>query len=157
LGFALSLIAFEESFDIPAGGLDMASQAVEEQLVRGWLEAEHGPGGAYRWASGHASAIVRVGRDASALRLTYRMPPGRTGTVTVSLRSLDAHVPAWSAGIDWQPGEWREESFPLALAGGDYLVSFDAQATWSNPGGADPDLPPENRALGIAVSRLSFA
>lgn len=157
LAFALSRMSFEESYEIPVGGLDMASQAVEEQLVRGWLEAEHGPGGAYRWASGRAGIMVRLAEPATSARLSYRMPPGPIGGVSVSARPLDREEPAWSTRIAWRPDDWCEDSFALALPAGDYVVAFDAESTWSNPEQRDPALPPENRSLGIAVSRLSFA
>ncbi|HVA20371.1 MAG TPA: hypothetical protein VMU55_09355 [Solirubrobacteraceae bacterium] len=156
LGFALSRMSFEESFDIPADGLDMDSSAVEEQLLQGWLEAERSVDRAYRWATGHASAIVRLAQPASGARLSYRMPPGPIGGVNVSVRPVDSDEPAWSARIPWRPGEWREDSFAVALPAGDYVVAFDAQATWSNPEQRDPDLPPENRSLGIAVASLVF-
>jgi hypothetical protein len=36
------------------------------------------------------------------------------------------------------------------------VVAFEAEATWSNPDQGEPQLPPENRALGVAVSSLTF-
>jgi hypothetical protein len=36
------------------------------------------------------------------------------------------------------------------------LVAFEVEGTWSNTDQGEPQLPPENRALGFAVSSLSF-
>jgi GT2 family glycosyltransferase len=156
LGFALASISFAESWEIAAGGVDMAAETVEKQLLSGWLEGEESEGRRYRWAGGRAEAIVRLAQDAEGATLSYRFPPGPTGGLSVSVRPVDAREPLWSARLEWRAGEWHEEALELRLAAGDYVVAFDAEATWSNPGGRDRELPPENRALGFALSRLSF-
>jgi GT2 family glycosyltransferase len=160
LGFALTSMSFEESWQIVAGGLDMAGQTtVEEQLLSGWFEGEESAGRHYRWAGEHAEAIVRVERSASGASLSYRFPPGGTGGLGVSVRAIDAREGevAWSTRIEWCEGEWHEQPLELRLPAGDYVVAFDAEATWSNPDGSDGKLPPENRALGFALSSLVFA
>ncbi|MGA2320241.1 MAG: glycosyltransferase family 2 protein [Solirubrobacteraceae bacterium] len=156
LGFALAGLSFEESFEIASGGLDMASPEVEEQLVSGWFEAEQSADRSYRWATGHAAAVVRLAESASTARLSYCLPPGPIGGLKVTVCPLDQRRPVWSTSIAWLDAAWHEESFPLRLAGGDYLVSFDAETAWSNPGGEDPAFWAENRSLGIALSSLSF-
>jgi hypothetical protein len=157
LGFALASMSFEESYEIASGGLDMAAPAVEEQLVSGWFEAEQSAGRSYRWAAGHAKAIVRVAEGASSASLSYRFPPGPTGGLNISVRPVDSRETEWSTRIAWRAGEWHEETLPLRLSAHDYVVAFDAEATWSNPAGRDGDLPPENRSLGFALSSLSFS
>jgi GT2 family glycosyltransferase len=156
LGFALASMSVEESYEIVSGGLDMAASTVEEQLVSGWFEAEQSPERSYRWAGGHAAAVVRVAESASSVRLSYCLPPGPIGGLKVSVCPLDQPRAVWSTCIAWLDADWHEDSFPLRLAAGDYLVSFDAEATWSNPGRRDPELWPENRSLGFALSSLSF-
>jgi N-acetylglucosaminyl-diphospho-decaprenol L-rhamnosyltransferase len=156
LAFALSSMSFEESYEIASGGLDMASPAVEEQLVSGWFEAEQSEVRSYRWATRRAAAVVRLAERATSVRLSYCLPPGPVGDLKVTVRSLDQQRPVWSAGIAWVDADWHEDSFRLRLAAGDYFVSFDAEATWSNPGRRDPALWPENRSLGFALSSLSF-
>lgn len=155
LAFALARISLEGSFEIESGGLQMSSQAVEEQLVSGWFEPEQSEGRSYRWASRQAAAVVRVADDATSVSVSYRLPPVASG-VTVTARPLDEQAPVWSTGIAWQDTDWHEESFPLQLPTGRYLLTFEAQAAWSNPGQADPTLWPENRSLGFALSSLSF-
>jgi hypothetical protein len=76
--------------------------------------------------------------------------------VNVSVRSVDSREAVWSTRLEWREEEWWRETLPLRLAAGDYVVSFDADATWSNPGQRDPAFPPENRSLGFALSSLSF-
>ncbi|HWY18226.1 MAG TPA: glycosyltransferase family 2 protein [Solirubrobacteraceae bacterium] len=156
LGFALASMSFEESYEIASGGLDMAAPAVEEQLVSGWFEAEQSAGRSYRWAAAHAEAIVRLAEGARSVCLSWRFPPGPTRGLNISVRPLDSRAAEWSTRIAWRPGEWHEETLALALPAGDYVVAFDAEATWSNPGRREPDLPPENRSLGFALSSLSF-
>jgi hypothetical protein len=153
---ALATISFEERFELAAGGLDMSAARVEDQLVRGWFEAEQSPAGTYRWSSGHAAGVVRLDRDTEGVRLRFRLTPGRSGTVTVLFTPLDAAEPATSWEIPWEPGEWREETFPTKLATGDYVVEFDVADPWSNVEQRDRELPPENRALGLALAALSF-
>ncbi len=160
LGFALESMAFEESWEIAAGGIDMAAEATEEQLISGWFEGEQSADRHYRWAGEHAEAIVRVEQGgASGASLSYRFPPGPTGGLSMSVRAVDAREGeqvAWSTRIEWREGEWHEQVLDLRLGAGDYVVRFDAEATWSNPEGRDAGLPPENRALGFALSSLLF-
>jgi GT2 family glycosyltransferase len=156
LGFALAEIGFDERLQIDAGGLRMGAPSAERQLAGGWFELEQAPGHAYRWGSGHAAAIVRLTDDARAVRLRYRMTPGRSGDLLVTVAAVGSVGPAVSWQIDWREGDWREESFAASLAPGDYLVEFETDATWSNEGQADPALPPENRALGFALAAIDF-
>jgi hypothetical protein len=60
----------------------------------------------------------------------------------------------WSTLLEWREGEWQQETLPLCLPAGDYVVAFEAEDTWSNPGERDAALPPENRSLGFALSSL---
>jgi GT2 family glycosyltransferase len=156
LGFALASVAFEESFEIGCATLDIASPATETQLVRGWFETEGSPDRVYRWASAHASAVVRLHEDASRLRLRYCLPPASIDGVKVMVQALNDRRRVWSTRIAWGDGAWHDDDFPLHLAAGDYLVSFDAETTWSNPEGRDRRFAPENRSLGFALSLLSF-
>jgi GT2 family glycosyltransferase len=156
LGFALAAMSFEESYEIASGGLDMASPDVEEQLLSGWFEAEQSTELSYRWAATHAAAVVRLTEEASSACLRYRFPPGPSGDVVVSVRLVDSQDALWSTRLAWREGDWREEKLPLRLSAGDYVVAFEAEGTWSNPDQGEPRLPPENRALGFAVSSLSF-
>jgi GT2 family glycosyltransferase len=156
LGFALASMSFEESFEIVSGGLDMASPAVEAQLVSGWFEPEQSAGRSYRWAGGYGAVVVRLARRATTVRLSYCMPPGPTGGVNIAVCPVDSTQPLWKTRIAWRDGEWHEYTHSLRLATGDYLVSFDADETWCNPNQRDPALPPENRSLGFALSSLCF-
>jgi GT2 family glycosyltransferase len=155
LAFALARMSFEASFELGSGGLDMASPNVEGQLVNGWFEAEQSAGRSYRWATGHAGAIVRIPAGASAARLSYCLPPVATD-VTMTLGVLDRSGPMWSTRIGGRDGDWHEKSIPLQLPAGDYLVTFDADAAWSNSAGNDPALWAESRSLGFALSVLWF-
>jgi GT2 family glycosyltransferase len=157
LGFALAELSFEESYEIASGGLDMASPDVEEQLLSGWFEAEQSAERSYRWAAARAAAVVRLTEEASSAFLRCRFPPGPSGDVVVSVRPVDSRDAAWSTRLAWQEGEWQEEKLTVQLSAGDYVVAFEAEGTWSNPDQGEPQLPPENRALGFAVSSLSFA
>jgi GT2 family glycosyltransferase len=156
LGMALSSMSFEDSFEIPSGGLDMASPSAEEQLVSGWYEAEGGPERSYRWAAAQAAVVVRLGQKASEVTVSYCLPPGLGGAVDVSIHPIDSRQAVSSVRIIGSGGDWREDSFQAGLEAGDYVVAFEAEAMWSNPGQQDPDLPPENRTLGFALSSLSF-
>jgi hypothetical protein len=153
---ALARMAFEPSHEISPGGLDMASPTVEEQLVSGWYEPEQTAGRSYRWATGHAAGVVRLAGNAGGACLSYRLPPVRSD-VRVTVRPLDQQEPVWSTLISWEDAEWHEDSLPLRLGAGDYLISFDAEAPWSNPKRRDPALWAENRILGFALSSLSFS
>ena len=156
LAFALAAIRFEHELELPPGGLDMSAPGVEDQLVRGWFEPEQEAGGSYRWSSKHAAALVRLTREVAGARLRYRMAPGFNGPVRVSFTRLGSSQPAASSQIAWREGEWHEDTLPAPLAPGDYLVDFDLEQTWSNPEQHDPEFPPENRTLGIALASLSF-
>jgi GT2 family glycosyltransferase len=157
LALALSEVSFVRSFDVAPGGLEMRSPDVEQQLVRGWFEPEESPDRSYRWASGNAAAVVRLDRAAHSGRLSYRLPPASIGGVRVTMKLLgDAHE-AFATRLAWRDAEWREEALALELDAGDYLVSFDTEAEWSNPGGGDAELWPENRSLGLALSALTFS
>jgi GT2 family glycosyltransferase len=156
LSLALASMSFEESFELGDGGLDMASPAVEEQLVSGWFEAEGSAERSYRWATGHAAAVVRVAERASGARVSYCLPPAPIGGLKLTICALEGGEPVWSARIPWADADWHEQDFAMELAAGDYLVHFDADASWSNPKGEDLKLWPENRSLGFALSSLSF-
>lgn len=156
LAFALASMAFEESFETGSALLEMGSPAIESQLVRGWFEAEEGPEGAFRWASAHASAVVHLQDDATSLRIGYCLPPAPTRGVKVTIQTLHDSRPVWTTFIAWTDGAWHHDRFPLRLPASDYLVSFDAETTWSNPEGGDPAFVPENRSLALALSSMSF-
>jgi GT2 family glycosyltransferase len=157
LSLAVASMAFEDSYDIDSGGLAMASQAVGDQLVNGWLDAEESAGRHYRWGGAHAAAIVRLSESANSAYLSYCLPPGSIGGLTLTIRELDGDSEVFSTRLAWHDGDWHEENLPLRLAAGDYLVSFDTETTWSNREGADPSLWGENRSLGFAVSTLAFS
>jgi GT2 family glycosyltransferase len=154
LGFALSAMSFEESYDLVSAGLDMASPAVQDQLLSGWYEPEYGAGRSYRWATRNASVIVRLTDARGTATLNYRFPPGSTGGVSISARHVDSAERLWSMRLPWQAGDWAQQTLSLSLAPGDYVLSFESDTTWSNPGQRDPRMPPENRTLGFAVSSL---
>ena len=156
LGLALSSLALADDFHVRAGGLDMSWSDVGQQLVSGWYEAEQGPSGVFRWATGRAAAVVRLDVQAHSARLNYRLPAAAGGGVGVSVRPLGADDATWSARIERQDDDWHQGRFALSLAPGDYLVVFDADETWSNPDGRVLDAPLENRALGFALSEVSF-
>jgi GT2 family glycosyltransferase len=156
LAFALSRMTLTPGFDIPAGGLEMASPVVEDQLVEGWFEAERSLEHSFRWSSKSAAVVVRLTGAADRVRLRYRLSPGCTGDVMASFTPLGSLVAAASFEIPWRPGDWRDEVFAAQLSSGDYIVRFDVAPTWSNPGQQDRDLLPENRALGFALSALTF-
>ena len=122
LAFALTGMSFHESYEIEPGGLDMASPRVEEQLVSGWFDAEQSDIGTYRWAAGHAAAVVRLPEGASGALLSYRLPPVPSGGLKIELCPLDEQVPAWSTHLAWRDGDWHEERFTLQLPAGDYLA-----------------------------------
>lgn len=154
LAFALARMSFEHSYVLPAGGADMSAPSVEQQLVHGWFGHEAGDR-AYRWSSKCAALLIRVPEDACSMQLVYRLPPGSIGGVIVAATQLHHRRASWTERIDWLDGGWRVENFPLQLAAGDYLLSFDADATWSNVGGANPAFGSEHRSLGIAVSSVT--
>ena len=135
----------------------MSAASVEQQLISGWFEAEDAPGGSYRWSSARAAAVVRLEHEAREVRMRFRLTPGRSGPLGVSLTPVASSEPSCTWEIPWQPGDWREETFPASLQPGDYRVDFDVAPTWSNVGQSDRELPPENRTLGFALAALSFA
>jgi len=156
VAFALSSLTFADTFAVAPGGLDMTDAGAEEQLVNGWFEAEEGPVGRYRWGTGRAAAVVRLAEPAGAARLSYRLPPGPIGSLRIALTPLGTSRETWSTQLPWRDSEWREDSLALDLTAGDYLLSFGVDTTWSNPEGRDPAAGPESRALGFALSSLTF-
>jgi GT2 family glycosyltransferase len=156
LGFALASLSFDESYELPAGDVEMGSTTSEEQLVSGWFEPEPLGERIYRWASEHAALVVRLPEGADSLRLSYCLPPGPIGAVGLSVRPLHRRRIAWSTRLPWRDGDWHDDRFDVRLAPGEYLLSFDADTAWSNPDGEDADFSPENRSLGIAVSSIAF-
>jgi hypothetical protein len=157
LALALSSLSLEEAFAVVAGGLDMAGVESEQQLVRGWFEGEDGPAGRFRWGGGSAAALVSVLEPAHSMHVTYRLPPGSVGHVRIALSAPDRSTQTWSTNLAWRDSDWHDEAFDVELAPGDYVLTLDAETTWSNPNGDDRGLPPENRALGFALASLAFA
>ena len=90
------------------------------------------------------------------MRLTYCMPPGSVGAVDLAVRPLDRARTIFATRIEWHDGDWHDARFPVRLARGDYVVTFRAHATWSNPEQIDPTFSPEKRSLGIAVATIGF-
>ena len=156
LGFALARMAFEETFEITTDGVDMALPAADDQLLTGWFGLERASGRSYRWATGRSAVTVRLAQAATGLRMVYRLPPSSIGALHISVRKSDSDDVVWSNRVAWQDQDWHEDSFQVSLASGDYVVSFDAERTWSNPDGHDPAFGAEDRALGFALSSLSF-
>jgi GT2 family glycosyltransferase len=156
LTFALAKLGFEHARELPLGGVMMSVPSASPQLVRGWYEPEGADDQTYRWSSRRAALLVRLPRGACAAHLNYRLPPGPIGGVTVSVIRLHHCRASSSTRIKWLDGHWHSARIPLNLRPGHYLVRFDADGTWSNWHGHDPSCAPENRALGIAVSTLSF-
>jgi GT2 family glycosyltransferase len=156
LGFALGAMSFERSFEPAPGDVEMGAREIAGQLIAGWFEAEPLGERIYRWSSASAGVLVRLEHAAKDAALTYCLPPGPIGGVRVSVQRLHRARTIWSTYLPWRDGNWREERLGLPLAAGDYIVSFDADAVWSNPDGADASLSPENRSLGIAVSSIAF-
>jgi hypothetical protein len=157
LAFSLSKLTFAGSFAIPTGGLQMTSAGVEDQLVNGWFELEQSPARSYRWAAGRAAAVVRLTEPAASARLGYCLPPRSIGSLRISLAPLGEQSEAFSQTLAWRDSNWHEREFALELAPGDYLVSFETEATWSNRGAQDRELWGENRSLGFALASLTFA
>lgn len=157
LGFALSRLAFAERSEIPEGGIEMSAAGVEQQLVHGWYEAEQSPERCYRWAGGRAALVVRLAAPVRELRLSFRLPPRSIGGLSVSIEPLGGgrDAPA-TVHLAWDDADWREEAASVELGEGEYLVSFETDATWSNRDGADASLWPENRELGFALSTMTF-
>src|SRR5439155_18751789 len=103
----------------------------------------------------HAAVIVRLLEIATSGRLSYRFPPKSTGPVKVSVYPVrPSRSPLWSGVIAQHDHGWLEATLPLLLDAGDYLVAFDTERTWSNPGQRDPALPPDNRSLAFALASL---
>jgi hypothetical protein len=156
LSFALAEMAFLEQRDLTLDGLDMSEPNVEPQLVHGWFELEQAPVGGYRWSSAHAAVMLCTSEPVSGVRMRYRLPPGPSGPVRVTFKPLGPQGGAASWQIAWRPGDWQEETFPVQLAPGEYLVDFDAAEPWSNPDGERAGPPPENRTLGLALAAMTF-
>jgi GT2 family glycosyltransferase len=157
LAFALASLDFEDSFEIAPGGVSMDAPGVEEQLVQGWFEAERSQERSYRWAGACAAAVVRLLVPAATARLSYRLPPVSIGGMRLAIAALGGSGEERSRRIEWRDAEWHEESFTCELPAGEYLVTFRAGATWSNPGGRDGALWAENRSLGFALASLTFS
>jgi GT2 family glycosyltransferase len=158
LAFALASVSFSDAPDLPAGGLDMASPAIEEQLVSGWFESEQGEGRSYRWAGSEGRALVGAHELVRRARIAYRMPPGVAGTLSFTVRTRDGSEAVWHASLPRVEGDgWHEASVRLSLPAGDYVLSLNVERTWSNPEAADGSLWPENRALGFALSAFVLA
>jgi GT2 family glycosyltransferase len=156
LGLALTRLAFTDAYDVAGPRLDMASAETERQLLYGWFGAEAQDGKSYRWSTRRSAAIVRAPARVQALSIECRMPPERIGCVEVGVRDAAGGGMLFSTTLHWEGDSWHEQRLPVSLQEGDYVVSFDAESTWSNPGQRDPTLPPENRSLGLAVSSLEF-
>ncbi len=153
LALALASVSFSEAPELPAGGLDMASPAVEEQLVSGWFEPELSDGRSYRWAGCEGRALVRAHELVRRSRIVYRMPPDVAGALTVTIRPRDGRDAIWSTSLPRVKGDgWHEAVLQSQLPPGDYLLSLEVERTWSNREAADPSLWPENRTLGFALS-----
>jgi hypothetical protein len=88
--------------------------------------------------------------------LSYCLPPRSIGEVVLTLTELGGSHPAWTAALQWQDGDWHDEALALAVAPGDYLLAFEADRTWSNAGGRDGAVAPENRALGLGLSSATL-
>ena len=134
----------------------MASPQVAEQLMSGWFGAEYGEGRNFRWSGGHAAVIVRITEPTRSMSLSYRLPPHTIGGVKISVRPTHSRTPVWSTQITWRDQDWHDDSFPLRLVARDYVVTFDAESTWSNPDQRDPAFGADNRSFGFALSSLSF-
>jgi GT2 family glycosyltransferase len=157
LAFALSSLRFTGVEAIRRGGLDMSSDAVEDQLAGGWFEAEQGGDGRrYRWAGRKGEVMIRLDEPVESARIVYRTPPGGGG-VAVAVTSLDGGEVVLARDLPSAETDWREATIDLRLVPGEYLVSLTADRTWSNPEGRDPTLWPENRTLGFALSAIGFS
>ena len=157
LALALASISFSDTSYLPMGGLDMASPAVESQLVSGWFESEQSEGRSYRWAGGEGRALVRAQGLVRSARIAYRIPPGLAAELVLEMRPSDGLEGHWGATLPRvEEDGWQEASIPLHLPPGDYVLSLKVERTWSNRGAADGSLWPENRALGFALSTFEL-
>jgi GT2 family glycosyltransferase len=157
LAFALSSMSFDESDDIPTGGLQMAEPEVRSQLVSGWFEPEEIGDRSYRWGSGRAAVTVRLLEDARVMRIGYRMAPVPVGSLQIFAYPLGSRQAVWSAQLPWSDGEWHDKEVLLSLPAGDYIFKFETDSTWSNPDQRDSTFPRDNRSLGFAMSELTFS
>jgi GT2 family glycosyltransferase len=155
LAVALAGMSFESSYELSGRGLEMDRPDVEQQLVRGWFEPEQSAARSYRWGTAHAAAVVSLIERASSVTLIYCLPPVPSG-VKVTACPLGHDTPVWTAVIPWQDAAWHEDTLPVELAPGDYVLCFDAETAWSNPGQQEPALWPENRLLGFALASVAF-
>ncbi len=125
--------------------------------MSGWFQHEHESGRSYRWATGHAAVIVRLAKKTSSVH--HELPPAAgldRGFDHLRARGDLEHV-LWSTRIAWHDQAWHEDSFPLRLAAGDYVVAFDAEEHLVKPRlGEIPPSGTEDRSLGFALSSLSF-
>ncbi len=156
LAFALASMSFAERFELAPGGLDMAAPDVERQLVDGWFEVEQAPEHGYRWSSGHAAVVVRLADAAAGVRLRYRMTPGPSGDVDVALTRWGSggrrrHGRSCGGPASGARSRSRRSSTRATISSASTF-----RGTWSNPEREAPDLPPENRALGLALAGLTF-
>ncbi len=139
LAFALGGMSFHESYEIAPGGLDMASPTAGEQLVSGWFDAEQSAAGAYRWASGHAEAVVRIRQGASSVSLNYRLTPVPCGGLKVMVSPLEEETPAWSTRTS--PGvtaTGTRRASRYSSHAGDYLVCIRHRGDLDQPRPARP-------------------
>jgi hypothetical protein len=155
LGLALAAVSLHPGFEVPDGALDMASPAVEQQLVAGWYEAEQDAGRTYRWAGVRGAAVVRTERPVSAVSVDYRVAPTVAQAPRLTVSSLGGER-VWAGELAKPDGDWHTDELALALDPGSYLVAVEAARVWSNPDGSDPASPPESRRLGVALSHVSF-
>jgi GT2 family glycosyltransferase len=156
IALALANMSFDDSWEMVAAGVDFSNGPADEQLLSGWFRPELIDRRAARWATGRAAAIVRVPDSTTSLSLSYRLPPGPIGGLKISVRRPVSWRVVWSMRLANQATKWRDESFPVRLQPGDYAVSFDAERTWTNPGGQDPAFVADDRCLGFALSSLRF-
>ena len=119
----------------PRHGVARRGGATRERMVRTGAKprraATAGPPGMPR----RSCASQRARRS---VRVSYCLPPGPIGGLRISVCPLEQSRAVWSTRIAWHDADWHEDSIPLRLADGDYVVSFDAEATWSNPGAGRP-------------------
>jgi hypothetical protein len=150
-------MAFEERLELPPDGIEMGSPHVDEQLVNGWFEPESDGGRGYRWGGARAALLVRLADPSDRARIRYRFPPGPVGALHVHLQRVHSRRTLWSTRLDWrESADWLEREMRLHLDPGDYVLRFSTDTTWSNRFGRESGFPPDNRALGFALSAFAF-